>query len=122
MWKENYDRTTIRRQGRRSRTEKGEQVEERRDGWNVVSSQLTSHLTSAWKVKVSLDVYSKSYETRVPDNFCPESKKENQKGLYRCAIDFQLTLVSFPMSRATSPDLESARVALSQVTGILVVR
>lgn len=88
----------------------------------MIPSQLTSHLTSAWKVKVSLDVYSKSYETRVLGNFCPESRKENQKGLYRCAIDFQLTLVSFPVSRATSPDLQSARVAPSQVTGILVVR
>lgn len=59
---------------------------------------------------------------RAPGNFCPESRKENQKGLYRCAIDFQLTLVSLPVSRATSPDLQSAHVALSQVTGILVVR
>lgn len=43
--------------------EKGERVEKREDGRNIVPSQLTSHLTSAWKVKVSLDVYSKSYET-----------------------------------------------------------
>lgn len=99
------------------RAEKGEV---KGDGRNVVSSQLTSHLTAVWKVKISLDVYSKSYKTSTGGISYPESRKEKQRGLYRCAIDFQLTLISFPVCLVAR--LHPAPVALSQITGILVVK
>lgn len=83
-----------------------------RGGWNVVSSQLTSHLTSVWKVKISLEVYFKLYERRARSIFCPESKgeKKNQKGLYHCAIDFRLTSYLFLSCRATSSDFRLVHV------------
>lgn len=77
-----------------SRTEKGAHGETERDtnGRNVVPSQLTSHLTSAWKAKISLEVYSKLYGTSV-ESRRRHSKIRNLKFFYSAEI-FRLAKLS----------------------------
>jgi len=81
--KENYDRATIRRQEKRvsGTGKKGASRREERTDRNVVPSQLTSHLTSAWKVKISLEVYSKLYETNAGYLLSRIEKRKSEEAL-----------------------------------------
>lgn len=80
-------RITIERQQGNEREKERERMRvrggasrEKKGGRNVAPSQLTSHLTSAWEVKISLEVYSRLYETNVGYLLSPNRGKKISGG------------------------------------------